>query len=140
MNHVHGVAVDPQTRHVFVEDGDNRRLQVFDENGKYLYEWSFGPGPSSVHVIYIGADRNLWAYDHDSFRMLKYDLQGHLLYSFGTFGDFPGAFWGVHGISVDQENNFYTADVDTGTVQKFRPRPAANPDYLVSKPIYQAWK
>jgi len=25
-------------------------------------------------------------------------------------------------------------------VQKFRPRPGANPEYLVGKPVYSAWK
>ena len=30
------------TRQVFVNDRQNHRVQVFDENGKYLREWSFG--------------------------------------------------------------------------------------------------
>ena len=49
----------------------------------------------------------LWAYDRGTSKMLKYDLQGHFLYSWGTWGDFPGGFWGVHGFSVDQDGNFY---------------------------------
>ena len=72
--------------------------------------------------------------------MLKYDLDGHFLYSWGTWGDFPGGFWGVHGFSVDQEGNFYVAEVDNGRVQKFRPRAGANPGFLVGKPVYSAWK
>ena len=54
--------------------------------------------------------------------------------------DFPGGFWGVHGFSVDQEGNFYTAEVDSGRVQKFRPRQGATPALLVGKPVYSAWK
>jgi hypothetical protein len=42
--------------------------------------------------------------------------------------------WGVHGMSVDSEGNFYTAEVDAGRVQKFRPLPDANPNYLVDAP------
>ena len=140
MNNVHGIAVDPETRRVFVNDRANHRAQVFDENGKYLYEWSFGPEPSDIHLLYIGADRNLWAYDRGTSKMLKYDLQGHFLYAWGTWGDFPGGFWGVHGISVDQEGNFYVAEVDNGRVQKYRPRPGTNPAYQVSKPVYAAWR
>ena len=56
--------------------------------------------------------------------MLKYDLEGHFLYSWGTWGDFPGGFWGVHGFSVDQDGNFYVAEVDNGRAQKFRRGPA----------------
>jgi DNA-binding beta-propeller fold protein YncE len=139
-NNVHGLAIDPVTKHVFVNDRGNHRVQVFDENGKYLYEWSLGAEPSDVHLIYIGADRTLWAFDRGTSKMLKYDLDGHFLYSWGTWGDFPGGFWGVHGFSVDQEGNFYVAEVDSGRAQKFTPRAGANPAYLVSKSVYAAWK
>jgi len=140
MNNVHGMALDPVTRHVFVNDRANHRIQVFDENGKFLYDFSMGKEPSDIHLIYIGADRSLWAFDRGTSKMLKYDLEGHFLYSFGTWGDFPGGFWGVHGFSVDQEGNFYVAEVDNGRVQKFHPRAGANPAFLVGKPVYAAWK
>jgi len=140
MNNVHGIAVDPQTRRVFVNDRANHRVQVFDDNGKYLYEWNFGEEPSDIHLLYIGADRTLWAYDRGTSKMLKYDLEGHFLYSWGIWGDGPGGFWGVHGFSVDQEGNFYVAEVDSGRVQKFKPRAGANQAFLVGKPVYSAWK
>jgi sugar lactone lactonase YvrE len=140
MNNVHGIAVDPQTRQVFVNDRQNHRVQVFDENGKYLREWSFGAPPSDIHLLIITADRYLWAADRGSSKMLKYDLDGNFLYSWGTWGDFPGGMWGVHGLSVDQEGNFYTAEVDSGRAQKYRPRAGANPAFLVGKPVYAAWK
>ena len=133
-NNVHGIAVDPQTRRVFVNDRQNHRVQVFDENGKHLSEWSFGPPPSDIHLFIIGADRALWAFDRGTSKMLKYDLDGNFLYSWGTWGDFPGGFWGVHGLSVDQQGNFYVAEVDSGRAQKYRPRPGANPAFLVGKP------
>jgi len=140
MSNVHGIAVDPQTRRVYVNDRGNKRIQVFDENGKYLFDFSMGPDPSDIHLLYIGADRTLWAADRGTSKMLKYDLDGKFLYSWGIWGDFPGGFWGVHGFSVDQEGNFYTAEVDSGRVQKFRPKPGANPAQLVSKQVYSAWK
>jgi DNA-binding beta-propeller fold protein YncE len=140
MNNVHGIAVDPQTRRVFVNDRGNKRIQVFDENGKYLYEWSPGADPSDIHLLYIGADRTLWAADRGTSKMLKYDLDGHFLYSWGIWGDFQGGFWGVHGFSVDQEGNFYVAEVDSGRVQKFHPRAGVNTAFLVGKPVYSAWK
>ncbi len=140
MSNVHGIAVDPQTRRVYVNDRGNKRIQVFDENGKYLFEFSMGADPSDIHLLYIGADRTLWAADRGTSKMLKYDLDGKFLYSWGIWGDFAGGFWGVHGFSVDQEGNFYTAEVDSGRVQKFRPKPGANPAQLVSKQLYSAWK
>jgi DNA-binding beta-propeller fold protein YncE len=140
-NNVHGIAVDPQTRRVFVNDRNNGRVQVFDENGKYLDEWSFGQRPvSDVHMFIITSDRFLWAADRGTSKLVKYSLDGKFLYSWGVWGDFPGAFWGVHGMSVDQEGNVYTAAVDSGGAQKFTPRAGANPAFLLGKQVNPGWK
>ena len=111
-------------RRVFVNDRGNRRAQVFDENGKFLDEWTFGPNPSDVHMFHIMSDGYLWAADRGTNRMIKYDLNGNFMYAWGTWGDFPGGMWGVHGFSVDQDGNVYVAEVDNGGAQKYRPRPA----------------
>jgi hypothetical protein len=138
-NNVHGIAVDPETRRVFVNDRANHRVQVFDENGTFLDQWKFGDPPSDVHMFHIFSDGYLWAADRGTNRILKYDLSGNFMYSWGTWGDFPGGMWGVHGFSVDPEGNFYVAEVDNGGAQKYRPRPGANPAFLVGKPIRSAW-
>ncbi|OFV97238.1 MAG: hypothetical protein A3H28_13660 [Acidobacteria bacterium RIFCSPLOWO2_02_FULL_61_28] len=139
-NNVHGIAVNPDTRRVFVNDRSNKRIQVFDENGKYLYEWSIGPEPAQIYTIYMGADHALWGGDYGTSKMVKWDEQGHFMYAWGTYGIYPGGMWGVHQISVDQEGNVYVAEVNNGRAQKFRPRPGANPAFLVGKPVYSAWK
>ena len=134
MNVVHGIAVDPVARRVYVSDRGNRRMQVFDENGKFLDQWPFAT-PSSVNFLYISADRYLWVFDDTTSKVIKFDLDGHLLYSWGTLGDFPGGLFNMHGASVDQQGNLYIAEVANGRAQKFRPRPGANPDFLVGKPV-----
>ena len=139
-NNVHGIAVDPKTRRIFVNDRGNHRAQVFDENGKYLDSWRFGDPPSDIHMFNITSDGYLWAADRGTNRILKYDLSGNFQYSWGTWGDFPGGMWGVHGMSVDQDGNFYVAEVDNGGAQKYRPRAGANPAFLVGKPVRSAWK
>jgi DNA-binding beta-propeller fold protein YncE len=139
-NNVHGIAVDPRTRRVFVNDRANHRVQVFDENGQYLSEWKFGDAPSDVHMFHIVSDGYLWAADRGTNKILKYDLDGNFLYSWGTWGDFPGGMWGVHGMSVDQDGNLYVAEVDNGGAQKYRPRAGANAAFLVGKPIRAAWQ
>jgi sugar lactone lactonase YvrE len=85
-------------------------------------------------MFIITSDRYLWAADRGTSKILKYDLDGNFLYAFGTWGVFPGGFWGVHGMSVDQDGNFYVAEVDRGGAQKFRPRSGANPAFLLAKP------
>ncbi len=139
-NTVHGIAIDPMTRHVFVNDRANRRTQVFDENGKFLDQWSYGP-IAQVYSLYMAGDRHIWAPDSRTWKILKYDLEGHFLYSWGSLIDLPnpGGFFGVHQISVDQEGNLYTAEVSMGRAQKYVPRKGANPAMLVGKPPNRVW-
>jgi peptidylamidoglycolate lyase len=136
-NSVHGIAVDPTTRRVYINDRNNGRLQVFDENGKFLDQWDFGPRPPmNIHSIYMGQDHKLWAADQGGNKMLQYDADGHFLYAWGTYGTCPGCIWGVHGFATDADGNLYTAEVRAGRVQKFTPRKGANPAFLIGKP----WK
>jgi DNA-binding beta-propeller fold protein YncE len=138
-NVVHGIAADPVTHHVYVVDRSNHRIQVFDENGKFLDQWPLDPH-SSVNFLYMAANRNLWAADDRNSRIVEYDLQGHLLYSWGTLADWPGGLFNTHGLSVDQEGNVYLASVGNGRPNKFIPRKSANPALLIGKPVYAAWK
>jgi len=140
MNNVHGIAVNPKTRRVYVNDRDNGRVQVFDENGKFLDQWDFGPRPPmNIHSVTMGADGVLWAADQGSHKLLGYDATGSFLYSWGTFGTCQGCMWGVHGFATDKEGNLYTAEVRTGRVQKYTPRKGANPAFLVGKPWPGVW-
>jgi DNA-binding beta-propeller fold protein YncE len=132
-NSVHGIAVDPVAHEVFVNDRNNRRIQVFDENGKFLRMWSVGAPPSDVHLIIMDGSRNIWGADRGTSKMVKWDREGNLQYTWGTWGDFPGGMWGVHGLSIDSEGNFYTAEVDSGRVQKYKPRAGARSEFLLTK-------
>jgi hypothetical protein len=139
-NNVHGIGVDPTTRRVFVNDRTNARVQIFDEDGNYLDEWKFGPRPPmDIHSFIVTSDQKLWAADQGTHKILGYDLDGNFLYSWGSFGEYPGGLWGVHGMSSDSEGNFYTASVNNGRIQKFRPREGANPEFLVGKPWPGVW-
>ena len=136
---VHGVQVDPDTRRVYVTDRSSARIEVFDENGKFLDQFRTGK-PSTPQVLFLSADKHLWIADNETSKILKYDLQGNFLYSWGSGGQWPGAMWNVHGMSVDQEGNFYIAEVNNGRAQKFRPRAGANKAMLMGQPVRAAWR
>ena len=138
-NTPHGIATDPVTRRVFVNDRANRRIQVFDENGKFINQWSQGPD-AFVWSIYMGTDQKVWGAEQRTGRLVAWDEQGHLVYAWGTNGSWPGAMWGLHTFSVDQEGNLYLAEVGNGRAQKFVPKKGVNPAFLVGKPWYKAWK
>jgi hypothetical protein len=137
-NTVHGIAVDEQRR-VYVVDRSNRRIQIFDENGKFLDHWYLGDIGATYDIL-ITPDQHLWMSDgHGNFKIYQYALDGQMLLTWGGWGSEPGQLWGVHQMSVDQEGNLYVAEVFNGRAQKFRPRPGANPDYLIPPPAYAAW-
>lgn len=136
---VHGVVYDPPTGRLFVTDRSDHRIEVFDRNGKFLYQWSTGK-PSVPQVLYMSADRHIWVADGVTQKVIKYDLEGHYLYSWGSGGNWPGAMWNVHAMSVDQQGNLYLAEVNNGRAEKFAPRPGANPQFLVGQPVRAAWK
>ena len=125
---VHSVAVG-KDRRVYVSDRTNSRIQVFDENGKFLDMW---PNIRRPYHVLMSRDQFLWVSDGETHKILKYDLKGKFLYGWGTYGPLPGRFNGVHQFSVDQENNLYVAEVFNGRAQKFRPKKGADPAKLVS--------
>ncbi len=128
-NTVHGIAVDNRNR-VYVADRANARVQIFDENGQYLDEWNDITFP---YYLYMSGDQHLWVADGVTNKILKYDLDGQLQSSWGTFGTMPGGMWGPHQFSVDDENNFYVADVHVGRLQKFAPKDGVDPARLVGQ-------
>ena len=136
---VHGVVFDLPRHRVLVTDRSDHRIQIFDENGKFLDQWTTGK-PSTPQYLYKAADNYIWIADGTTAKIIKFDMEGHLFYEWGSQGDWPGALWNVHGMSVDQEGNLYLAEVNNGRAEKFRPRAGANPTLLVGKPDYAAWK
>jgi len=131
---VHAVAIDDDRR-LYVADRGNSRIQIFDENGKFLDQWPNIRDPWDVHIT--ADQRYVWVADGQLNKFLKFDKSGHLLYSWGTFGQFPGGLWGVHQFSVDSEGNLYAAEAFGGRAEKFRPKPGADPAKVIpaDKPL-----
>jgi sugar lactone lactonase YvrE len=132
-NTVHSIAIS-RDRRLFVADRAHRRFQVFDEHGKFLD--MFSTGVRSLPFTHIvTADQFLWVADGGTSRILKYDLNGNYLYGWGSAGRLPGQFNGPHGMTVDQEGNLYIAEVFNGRLQKFRPKPNADPAKVVGQEV-----
>ena len=129
-NNAHAIAISADRR-VFVADRTHGRVQVFDEDGTFLDMWHVGRPLD----LFITADGHIWVSDLQTSRILKYDLEGHYLYGWGYGGSAPGAFACAHGMSVDSEGNLYVAECFNGRVQKFSPKPNADPAKLVGPPV-----
>ncbi len=100
----HNLAVDARGL-VYVTDRDNRRIEVFDPQGKFLKQWRTEGGVSG---LFLTKEQRLWA------GSTLYDLDGKAL------GRLPKADPGAHGIAVSASGDVYLGLL-SGKVQKFVP-------------------
>jgi hypothetical protein len=142
-NTPHSIAIS-EDRRIFVVDRGHQRMQVFDEDGAFLDMWPLRsphwPASQTTLMVnhIIDGDGYIWVGDAPTNRLIKFDLDGRYLYSWGAPGLQPGRLNCSHGISTDQLGNLYLADCFAGRVQKFEPIPGADPAKLVG-PILRTW-
>jgi len=115
-NLVHGLTLDHRDR-VYVADRGNKRVQVFDKNGKFLADWN-GIG-TPWNLAFDRREKVIWMCDGDLGRVTKLSLDGEVLGGFGTTGKASGELYQVHSIAVDFEGGLYTAETVNQRIQKF---------------------
>ena len=132
---IHGLAVDSDRR-IYVGDRTNNRIQVFTEDGEFIEEW---PDVSDPVGIFIDENESVWVVSAALNRILKYNREGVLQYHWGTFGGtrggFPGGLSRPHQIDVDGNGAVYIASWDGGWINKFVPKPGADPSKLVGRQL-----
>ena len=129
---VHGLAVDREHR-VYVADRRNNRVQVFTEDGAFIEEW---PDITDPVGVFIDEHHAVWVISASLHRLLKYNGDGELQHSWGAYGGPGGLAGGVfrpHQIDVDQEGNVYVASWSGGWLNKFTPKPNADPNALIGR-------
>jgi DNA-binding beta-propeller fold protein YncE len=148
LNTPHSIAVDAQNN-VYVADRGNRRIQVFDADGKFLRQITIDvPAPpdarpaignkptSTTGTMAPGAPWTLcitpgphqFLYTSDAFpgRIYKLSLDGKLLGMLGKSGKQPGQFGWIHAIACPSENELYVAEILNWRVQKLTLESAAH--------------
>ena len=81
---VHSIGIS-RDRRVFVADREHHRMQVFDENGKFLEMWPTGHD-SAVLTHIVTEDDFIWVADWTTDRLVKYDLNGRYILDIGGHG------------------------------------------------------
>ena len=118
-NTPHSIAIDKQGR-VYVADRENYRIQIFDSDGTFLQQWSHVGAPWGLHIT---PDQFLYMADGYNNRILKLNLEGKVLGSFGSPGKLSGQFSYLHHLSVSPAGAIYTAEILNWRPQKFVPSP-----------------
>jgi hypothetical protein len=136
-NTPHNIGVDRQN-HVYVADRGNRRIQVFDRDGKFErfiflnvpYDktrhpvlGNLAPNPPDetqpwTICITQGPTQYLYTSDQEPGRIYKLSLDGKILGMFGESGHDMGQFSWTHGLACPSENTLYVADMNNWRVQK----------------------
>ena len=143
-NTPHSIAVDAQNN-VYVADRGNRRIQVFDSNGKFLRQitinvpappdaraaigapsttGTMAPGAPWTLCITPGPNQILYTSDAFPGRIYKLSLDGKVLGMFGKAGKQPGQFGWIHAIACPFADELYVAEILNWRVQKLILEPA----------------
>jgi DNA-binding beta-propeller fold protein YncE len=136
----HSIVVDAQNN-VYVADRGNRRIQVFDTDGKFLRQitidvpapadaraaigakptantGTMAPGAPWTLCITPGPNQVLYTSDAYPGRIYKLSLDGKILGMLGKAGKQPGQFGWIHSIACPSENELYVAEILNWRVQK----------------------
>jgi len=121
----HGIDLD-EKGNVYVADRENRRIQVFDANGKFQKEWRGNDFGRICAVRYDKTNRELIAVDYvtnyirpKGSDILVFDQEGNLLTRFGRSGSYDGPVCWYHDVAVDKDGSIYVGDILGNTLQKF---------------------
>jgi DNA-binding beta-propeller fold protein YncE len=112
---------------IYVADRRGNRIQVFDQQGKFLTEKVIAPATlasGSAFVIVLSRDpQEQWLYladgtNHKVWTLRRSDME--VVGEFGRGGRQLGQFLRPHGMSIDSKGNLYVGEASTGRrIQRF---------------------
>jgi DNA-binding beta-propeller fold protein YncE len=127
-NAVRGIAIDAKGL-VYVADGGNKRIQVFDADGNPKAQLT-GVGVPAAICITPGAHQYLYvsnsndAESLDNGEIYKMELDGQIVGKFGRAGRVPKEFNMVNSIDCRNENELFVGELASWRVQKLTLHPA----------------
>ena len=110
----HGIAIDAKGL-VWVADRENQRIQLFDQDGKFVREVKYKGLPCSLDI----GRQYMYMVNGFAGQVLRLDLNGKVLAAMGKPGKGPGEFGEAHMIAVSQKGEIYVADSVNAALVKF---------------------
>jgi 6-bladed beta-propeller len=142
-NTPHNIGIDRQNN-IYVADRGNRRIQVFDRDGKFLrmihltvpYDKArhpvLGNMPNGTRpdetqpwtiCITNGPTQYLYTSDQEPGRIYKLSLDGKILGVLGESGRDAGQFNWIHGLACPGDDTLFVADMNNWRVLKLQLHP-----------------
>jgi sugar lactone lactonase YvrE len=120
----HTIAIDSRGR-LFVGDRNNNRIQIFDQNGTFLDEWTQFGRPSGIAItkddtIYV-ADSESWGPDEPGWKKgirVGSAKDGSVKYFIEDIESTTQDHSGAEGVGVDRDGNVYGAVVRRMMLEK----------------------
>ena len=110
----HSIAIDKKGL-VYVVDRENRRIQIFDQDGNFKKMWTNIGAP---YGLFFAPAQDLFVSDGVFGHVYKFNLEGEMLGKLGTPGKRLGQFHLAHFLAVDSAESIYVAEVINFRVQK----------------------
>ncbi|HUI78920.1 MAG TPA: peptidyl-alpha-hydroxyglycine alpha-amidating lyase family protein [Bryobacteraceae bacterium] len=110
----HGIAVDAKGL-LWVADRENQRIQVFDQDGKFIRELKYAGLPCGLQI----GDQYIYMVNGFAGQLLRMDLNGNVLAALGKPGKELGEFGEAHFVAVSPRGEVYVADTVNAKLHKF---------------------
>jgi DNA-binding beta-propeller fold protein YncE len=124
---VHTIATDAKGN-VYVGDRENKRIQVFDNNGTFKSMYINVGAPWAVCITpgqhqYLYTSNSNGTADMDNGEIYKMELDGKILGKFGSAGKQLKEFGSIHEIDCRNPNEIYVGELTNWRVQKLTLHP-----------------
>ena len=113
----HAVVVDPNDK-IYVIDRENRRIQMFDTEGKFLGKWTDLGYAWGLALSNDGKYAFIAEHVNEEVKKIS-TADGKVVARWGKQGRGPSEFDWAHGIAVDSKGGVYVADTYGQRLQKF---------------------
>jgi DNA-binding beta-propeller fold protein YncE len=117
------VAVDPETKNLYVTGNNNHKLMVYSQSGRKIREWGGnGAGPGKFRypaTVAVTMDSRIAVVDVLNTRVQLFQADGRFLVNVGEWGVLPGQLFRPKGVAIDHRGRVYISDSYMNLVQVF---------------------